>query len=360
MSISSPYENLAKTAFWRSGVAEASPYQPEGIYSKKWNIPYEYKIATAGSCFAQHISRELKQNGFNVLDMEPAPYDLPKKLHNKFGFSMYSARYGNIYTTQQLLQLAKEVVGKFTPADTVWEKDGRFYDALRPAVEPSGYASVAELTAHRKHHLSKVEELFSTMDLFIFTLGLTEAWVHKESGTVYPTAPGTIAGAYDKNKYIFKNYSFIEVMKAFTQFLGIIRSIREDRSTPKVLLTVSPVPLTATASGKHVLQATTYSKSVLRAVAGEFASNHENIDYFPSYEIITNQAAKGEFYESNLRSVRSDGVEVVMNTFFAEHKPSENNGKLTNLRRGRRQAIQSEPDDDDLQCEEALVEFYNR
>ena len=42
------------------------------------------------------------------------------------------------------------------------------------------------------------------------------------------------------------------------------------RRTPKlrILLTVSPVPLTATAGDDHVLLATTYSKSVLRAGRG--------------------------------------------------------------------------------------------
>ena len=84
------------------------------------------------------------------------------------------------------------------------------------------------------------------------------------------------------------------------------------------VMTVSPVPLTGTASGRHVLQATTYSKAVLRAVAGELAQKYDHIDYFPSYEVITNQAARGCFYEENLRSVRREGVEAVMNIFFQE------------------------------------------
>ena len=37
----------------------------------------------------------------------------------------------------------------------------------------------------------------------------------------------------------------------------------------RLVLTVSPVPLAATASGSHVLPATIYSKSVLRAAAQE-------------------------------------------------------------------------------------------
>lgn len=356
---SSPYQDLESEAFWRTGVTESSPSNPTGVYAKKWDIPYEYKIATAGSCFAQHISRELKKNGFNVLDLEPAPVGLPERLHSKFGFSMYSCRYGNIYTAQQLLQLAREVVGDFKPEDIAWERAGRYYDALRPAVEPKGFDSVEVLSAHRAHHLLQVKKLFSSMDLFIFTLGLTEAWEHRESGTVFPTAPGVIAGIFDENKYTFRNYNYNDVINAFEQFMQILIAMRKGSSLPKFLLTVSPVPLTATASGKHVLQATTYSKSVLRAVSGELSNDYSIIDYFPSYEIITNQAARSHFYESNLRSVRPEGVEAVMNVFFSEHKPRELSENLMDFDSTKQPKKYVEKDNDDVQCEEAVAEVFN-
>ena len=76
-------------------------------------------------------------NGYKVLDVEPPPPGLPETMHQKFGFSMYSARYGNIYTVRQLLQLAQEVAGKWTPQNYIWPKNAKF-DALRPAVEPEG------------------------------------------------------------------------------------------------------------------------------------------------------------------------------------------------------------------------------
>lgn len=314
-----PYENLPKKAFWRSGVTESSPFSLDGIYTKKWPLDPSWNIATAGSCFAQHISRNLKMNDFNVLDMEPPPPGLPHNLHKKYGFSMYSCRFGNIYTVHQLLQLAKEASGDFDPVDIIWEKNGRYFDALRPAIEPDGLESIDELMAHRKNHLNRVLKMLQTMDLFVFTLGLTEAWVHRESGTVYPTAPGTIAGSFDENIYMFKNFQVQEIICAFTEFQEILVKLRPDGKLPKILLTVSPVPLTATASGKHVLFATTYSKAILRAVTGQLSDENSHIDYFPSFEIITNQGAHGSFYENNLRGVRQDGVDAVMRSFFSEH-----------------------------------------
>ena len=129
-----PYSDLPKNAFWKRGMAQANQCAMQGIYKKKFKITSNAKIATAGSCFAQHISRHLKKNKFNVLDVEPPPPGLPNGLHRRFGYSMYSARHGNIYTVRQLLQQAQEVAGEFTPENYIWEKDGRFDDAIRPAL----------------------------------------------------------------------------------------------------------------------------------------------------------------------------------------------------------------------------------
>lgn len=351
-----PYDKLSPEAFWSSGVAQASPFSLPCIYRKKWPIESDSTIATAGSCFAQHIARHMRGSGFKVLDMEPPPLRLAAESHQKFGFSMYSCRYGNIYTTRQLLQLANEAAGKFEPAESVWEKDGRFFDAQRPAVEPEGLASPQEVREHRQHHLKRVRAMFEEMSLFIFTLGLTEAWVHKASGTVYPTAPGTIAGNFDPDTYAFKNFSYAEVLEAFQEFERVVIHLRGGRPF-SMLVTVSPVPLTATASGTHVLQATAYSKAVLRAVAGQLSAQ-PNIDYFPSYEIVTNQAARGLFYDTNMRSVRPEGVATVMKVFFAEHgAESPEAGDPAGLRQG------PEPEgavEQDVQCEEAMLEAFRQ
>ena len=112
------------------------------------------------------IAEALKKNGYNVLDVEPPPPGLPENLHQKFGFSMYSARYGNIYTVRQLLQLAQEVAGEWTPQNYIWEKGGKYFDALRPAVEPEGLDSSEEVLIHRMHHISNIKNLFKRFNLF--------------------------------------------------------------------------------------------------------------------------------------------------------------------------------------------------
>lgn len=360
-----PYQNLPKKSFWSSAVAGCVTLVPEALYEKKWTIGKSEKIATAGSCFAQHIGRHMRKSGFQVLDMEPPPPLLAPEQQGRFGYSIYSARYGNIYTIRQLLQLAKEAFDEWTPGEVIWrDEKGSCYDALRPGIEPEGLGSENEVMVHREFHLQRVREMFETMDLFIFTLGLTEAWIHKQSGTVFPTAPGTIAGSHDPEKYEFKNFRFQEIIGDFEAFRSLILARRKNDNPLRILLTVSPVPLTATASGEHVLLATTYSKSVLRGVAGQVAMEYSDVDYFPSYEIITNPWSKTSFYEENMRSVTNVGVTEVMRTFFDAHQAGDDSASDVEPHRPPPQspalATEAESPADDVICEEALLEAFGK
>jgi hypothetical protein len=68
--------------------------------------------------------------------------------------------------------------------------------------------------------------------------------------------------------------------------------------------------------------ATTYSKAVLRAAAGQLYAEFEDVDYFPSYEIITAGPGAGRFFAPGLRDVTPEGVDTVMGYFFSEHPPA--------------------------------------
>lgn len=348
----SPYDDRPAATFWRSAVAETSPLALREVYARKWEIAPDDRIATAGSCFAQHITRYLRANGFSVLDCEPAPNGLPEAEAGRFGYGLFSARCGNIYTTRQLLQLLREALEGAAPAEPAWERNGRFFDAQRPGVEPNGHASMAELLDHRSFHLAAVRQMVAEMDVFIFTLGLTETWQHRASGTVYPTAPGTIAGAYEREAHAFHNLSVAECLDDMRAVLALVE---RTRGRPlRVLLTVSPVPLTATGEDRHVLQSTAYSKAVLRATAGQLAAEYETVDYFPSYEIVTNPAARGVFFASNLRGVTPAGVDVVMRSFFEAHgttAPAAAEGEGEG-------DVRDDGDGDDVVCEEAMLDAF--
>jgi GSCFA family len=312
--VATPYAGLPARAFWRTGVVEAA-FPPPTLFAPRWQLDRNDRIVTAGSCFSQRLGRALRAERFRVVDTEPVTND-PRDLGDQaaaHGYGLYSARYGNIYTVRQLRQLLEEAHGQRQPADLVWERDGRYFDALRPNIEPTGFGSAKEVRKARKDHLERVREAFAQADVFIFTLGLTEAWIHKPTGQVYPLAPGVLAGTYDPAQHVLANFRLGQIKEDFEAVLAQLRSINPKLRT---LLTVSPVPKTATATGAHILAASTYTKSVLRACAGELYEDHPDLDYFPSYEMIVAAKAAGRYYDDNLRTVSEAGVALVMRTFL--------------------------------------------
>src|SRR5205814_9168029 len=104
-----------------------------------------------------------------------------------------------------------------------------------------------------------------------------------------------------------------EVIADLNRFISRLHVVNH---RAKMILTVSPVPLIATYEGRHVLQANTYSKAVLRVAAETIRKDNHNVDYFPSYEIITGQFNRGAYFEEDLRSVKNEGVEHVMRLFL--------------------------------------------
>lgn len=308
-----PYENIPTKSFWKKAVAERH-YADLTELAGRIPLTRADKIATAGSCFAQHIGNRLAANGADYLDMERPPTGWSAEDARGHGFGVYSCRYGNIYTVRQLLQLAEEAFGLTDRKIEVWSKDGRFYDALRPSVDPVGHESLETVKLMRTAHLSAVKRMFRELDVLVFTLGLTEAWSNNISGLVYPVAPGTVAGEYNPSEHVFNNFKYPEIMSDIRKFWKIITI---ENPTAKLILTVSPVPLTATASKNHVLWATTYSKSVLRAVAGDFSEETEGVFYFPSYEIISSAPSSGWFFNPDQRTVNKKGVDYVMEHFFS-------------------------------------------
>lgn len=311
-----PYAGLESRAYWKTAVSALSPLEFKDIYRPKVEITRSTRIGAAGSCFAQHIGRQFKDRGYRYMDKEPAPPMLARADHARFGFDIYSARHGNLYSMRQMLQLLRRARGDFAPAETAWQDGDRWFDPFRPAIQPGGYVSRAELEADVAYHLSRVLALVNDTDLQVFTFGLTECWVARADGAALPTCPGTVAGTWDAEKYAFINYSFSEVMADAEAFIALCR---EHNPRMQFLFTVSPVPLTATASDGHVLPATVYSKSVLRAVCGELEQKYDFVDYFPSYELVAAHPMRAMFFQPNLRAVSPVGVGHVMDTFFAAH-----------------------------------------
>lgn len=308
-----PYGNLPPSSFWRRSVdsQNISAFDPV-VNNSGLRITAKEQVMTAGSCFAQHIARHLRSAGFGYMITE-RPHPAFGRHSEGYNYGTYTARYGNIYTPRQLLQLIRRSSGAFDSSEDVWrDQNGGWIDPFRPQIQPNGFSTAEELRQDRIRHLDAVNRALRSCDVLVFTLGLTEAWVAKDCGTILPICPGVSGGTFDSGKYEFRNLSFEECLADLQQAIAEVKSINPD---VWILLTVSPVPLVATAMPQHVAVATSYSKSVLRVVADR-ACELDKVVYFPSFEVITSSATAGRYWATDLREVDEIGVQHAMSVFF--------------------------------------------
>jgi hypothetical protein len=325
--MSHPYASLPDHCFWRRAIGTVPAPQVDPVVTGKFRIGRTDRVASAGSCFAQHISRYLVESGFNFLVTERLNPFIDPGSAPDFNYGVFTARYGNIYTAGQLVQLLKRAYGYFTPVDDAWlTPDGRAFDPYRPQIQPNGFSSLRELHADRIQHFAAVRQAVEEADVFVFTLGLTEAWENGEDGAIYPVCPGTAAGIFDPNRHRFVNFRMSRILDDMIKAFGFIR---ERNRHIRFIVTVSPVPLVATAENRHVLVSTTWSKAVLRTVCGELEEEFNDVAYFPAYEIITGNFNRGEYFAPDLRAVTESGVRHVMRLFMRHYATDGEAAKST-------------------------------
>lgn len=307
-----PYRNAPSRSFWTRAVA--SDYDASAVRDHTAPlVGVDDRVASAGSCFAANMIPVLQGAGIHYLRTEAMPKALGDIPAENLGYPNFSAAYGNLYTARQLLQLLQRCLGQFKPVEDRWPTATGVVDPFRPGLRYHA-RSEREFDLLTAAHLRAVRAVFEQATVFIFTLGLTEAWCSTADGAVYPACPGTVAGEFDPQRHRLINFRVDEVIADLGAVIELARTINP---TLRWVLTVSPVPLVATATGRHVLTASTYSKAVLRVAADDIVRRYEAVEYFPALEIITGPQAPADYFQPDRRNVSPIGVAAVMDAFLA-------------------------------------------
>ncbi len=319
---SSPYLNIPAACRWSEAVANHPPEAVNPHLAQTLRLSPTDRLASAGSCFAQRISAAVRAAGYNYFIVEEGPAFLSAEDRRTLGYGVYSARYGNVYTTLQLVQLFRRAFGLFSPEEPVWRhREGGYVDPFRPAVQGGGFASESECLWDRQSHLQAVRRMFQEMDVFVFTLGQTESWLSAIDGAAFPICPGSgLGGVFDPKRHRFQNFGVPDVEAHLDTFLNELRAVN---SRAQVILTVSPVPLMATFEPRHVLQSSVYSKSVLRVACEQAVRRYSHVHYFASYELVTASGDSNKYFQPDRRSVTDEAVAHVMQCFRQQFMAEE-------------------------------------
>lgn len=235
-----------------------------------------------GSCFARGLERALSNQGLSVRSLSTK--------FDEFTAVSGSTPLGatNRYNSASILNEFKWALDPASPFPELAIIDLNDGTAVDPHMNPALALVDRQGTLIRRAIFQEVAQELANVDVVILTLGLLEVWVDRELGLVMNAAPQVSLTRQHPDRFVFGRLRYGDNLANMNEIHALLQKF--GKPGHRIVVTVSPVPLAATFANEDVVSANTYSKSVLRAVANDFADNHENVDYFPSYEMVMNSS----------------------------------------------------------------------
>ncbi len=256
-------------------------------FEPSFQISKGSSVFTIGSCFAREVESYLKQQSISVPTHDfTVPYEeapgRPNRILNQY----------NPATMLQCIRSAGEPAGSSALYDV---SAGQVVDCL---LATGGRPVSRERAMERRNQINALyAKGLQASDTVVITLGLIEAWYDKDDGVFLNEMPPQKKLKAEKSRFEFRRLDVGGVYRIQSEMIDMLSSDR----MRNIILTVSPVPLQTTFSGKDAVTANAYSKSVLRVVAEMVSEEFPNVDYFPSYEIVTT---------AGLRAMGPDNIHV--------------------------------------------------
>ncbi|WP_298018323.1 GSCFA domain-containing protein [uncultured Parasphingopyxis sp.] len=232
-------------------------------------------VFTIGSCFARNVERELAARGF-VLPANDAIKDDPDLVAmgtgvlNNYGTPSI---YNEIYWALERDYRDEEC---FYPVGSKWV-DMHLLQKLRP--------TDLDTCRLRRRAITEAYREIPNSRVIVITLGLSEVWLDTKTGVYLNNPPRRGMLRDDPDRFKLHVLTFDEAMGFMRGAMELIA--KHGRPDVRVMMTVSPVPLSATHRDMDVMEANAYSKAVLRVVAEHIRSEFDFVDYYPSFESVT-------------------------------------------------------------------------
>jgi hypothetical protein len=292
------------SVFWPNHLKGESIYETDFVAKTIDLITPQTPVGSAGSCFAMEIASWMQKNNWNYTVTE-------QNLFSDRGIHLSCAAWGTIFNPSAFRQLIERSFGLKNLPRYLWripKNDGSvvYRDPFREEIE---FSSINEYETSLPIHINAAREALTKVKVFIITLGLNEVWKFRTDGSVLSRNPWRISPAY-------VDLCILDVDDVVSELQLMIDTWRYFNPDVKIVISVSPVPMHATARGHemHVATATGQSKATLRVAAQKFAETNEGVYYFPAFEKIMYGTVNP--WESDCRHVTREAVDGVMNLFM--------------------------------------------
>jgi hypothetical protein len=277
-------------------------------HAPKFTLAPNDRFFCLGSCFARNIEEALICRGVEVLSKRMIS---PREEHPARVTGVV-----NKFTTASMLNEVRWALSGGSGRSSIVDSGEGWLDLQ---INPNARPVTRERAEERRRYLE--QDYFARIrhaNVLVVTLGLIETWRDADSGIWQNMAPPFYLARRQPERFTLSMTSVEDNLAALEALREIAQSANVDL---KIIITVSPVPLETTFSGKDIFVANMHSKSVLRAAAEQFAQAHANIDYYPSYEMVMGSPRAIAFARDCLH-VRDPIVRTVIDRFVALYLPA--------------------------------------
>jgi hypothetical protein len=277
----------------------------------KFKLCREDKFYAIGSCFARGLENSLV--GRNIAVESAAPEFARLQPANKERSGLGFTNKYNTFSMLNELRWALDPDAEFPRESIVQLTENTWYD---PHTTPTLHFVGLEETFERRALIRTVTNRIKNCRAVILTLGLAEVWRDAQADVFVNCTPIPSLFKTEPDRYEFHLTNFGENLNNLEAIYALLS--RYGHPDFHIVVTVSPVPLMNTFSTMDIVVANTWAKSLLRAVAQEWAGAHANVDYFPSYEIVQN-SDRAAVWEPDLRHVKGAGALHIMELFVRNY-----------------------------------------
>jgi len=301
-----PHDSNGKYAFQRLHLSLFTPH-----VVPRFKLRRDDKFYAIGSCFARGLESCLQGNGIAVESAAPEFATLQPAKEGTSGLG-FTNKY-NTYSMLNELRWALDPDAVFPQESIVRLTATTWYD---PHTNPTLSFVGLDETLERRALMQAVTRRVRSCRAVVVTLGLAEVWRDIQTNVYLNCTPIPSLFKSEPNRYEFHLTSFAQNWDN----LEAIYELLTQYGHPDfhIIVTVSPVPLMNTFSTMDIVVANAWAKSLLRAVAQEWAMAHTNVDYFPSFEIVQN-SDRAAVWEEDLRHVTGAGVQHIMKLFVQKY-----------------------------------------
>lgn len=221
-------------------------------------------ILTIGSCFSDAIGNELVRHKIRTLV-------------NPFGtvYNPYSIHKSLVYAAQKQLPRS----------DTFLHRDGTFYNY--DFHSRFAAATQFELANLLQAQIETTHSFLKNAHWLIVTYGTS--WVYERHDV-----RETVANCHKLPQSQFSKtlMSHQKILQSFADMHGRLKAVNPSL---KIIVTVSPVRHI-----KDTLELNSVSKSILRVACHTLQEQYDDVEYFPSYEIMMDDLRDYRFYNADM------------------------------------------------------------